>query len=383
MSLHIAFNGWFWDQPFTGSGQYTRELIKALLKVDPSLKITLILPDQALPGSVPDGVSVISVNLPVKGHLGKVWFEQQGFPNAAQKCGAVISHVPYWGTPLNSPGARLIVTIHDVIPLTLPVYQGGLLPRLYTSLVTAGVGGVAHILTDSEFSKKEILEWIDGVTPEQVTAIPLAVSDAMHPRIGRERDPEVRKKYQLPDQYALYIGSFDVRKNITALLAAYTYVKSACNDDFPLILAGKPPAQWGTERFPDIPAEITRLGLEDVVRLIGPVDEEDKPSLYRMARASIYPNRYEGFGLGVLESMACGTPVVAADLTSFPEVAGSGAYLVNPLDARLLGGAIIGALIKEQLHDHLVNEGLARATNFSWVKTATATLEVYRKVATQ
>ncbi len=111
-----------------------------------------------------------------------------------------------------------------------------------------------------------------------MTAIPLAASPEMHPRIGIERDAQIREKYHLPDDYALSLGSFDVRKNIGALINAYTYVKTAMADDFPLILAGKLPTTWGTPRFPDIPAEITRLDLADVIRLIGPVDEADKPA---------------------------------------------------------------------------------------------------------
>ncbi len=377
--MHIALNAWFWDQPYTGSGQYVRQLVPALCKLDSELRISLIMPDRInTPDGVPPGVDVVPVSVPFGGDVGKVAFEQQRYPAAVGKIGADIAHVPYWGGPLTSP-APLVITIHDVIPLSMPVYQGSPLARLYFSLVTATARGAAHILTDSEFSKQEIVARI-GVPAEQVTAIPLATTSEFHPRIGSEHDPAIREKYRLPEQYTLYLGGFDVRKNLRALLAAYTYAGPAVGEDYPLVLAGKEPAQWGTPRFPDLHAEIAALNLAPYVRWIGPVDEADKPGVYRMASAFIYPSRYEGFGLGPLEAMACGTPTVAADASSIPEVVGDGAYLVDPDDSRALGGAIIATLIQDDLRQSLRNLGLARASNFSWQRTARETLAVYRQV---
>ncbi len=381
--MHVAINGWFWGDPYSGSGQYTRALLTALHQIDPTMRLTLIVPASSIADSAatPDGIDVIPVRLPPIGKaLAKVWFEQRGYPAAVRKSGAEIAHVPYWGPPLSS-SARLVITVHDVIPLVMPIYQGGFGARLYTSLVTAGAKGAAHLITDSEFSRSEIGAWI-GFPPEYTTAIPLAAAPDMHPRIGIERDPQIREKYNLPDSYALYLGGFDIRKNLKALIAAYTYLKAASlTDEYPLILAGKLPTTWGSARFPDVPAEIARLELGDAIRFIGPVDEADKPGVYRMARATIVPSFYEGFGLTPLESMACGTPVVAANASSIPEVTSDAAYLVDPNDSRAMGGAIIAVLIQDPLHEQLRNEGLARATNFSWIKTAQQTLDVYRSVA--
>ena len=382
--MHVAINGWFWDQEFNGSAQYLRQLLATLRQLDPELRLTLIIPDNGPVDAVPEGVDLVKVRLPVGGHLGKIWFEQRGYPNSVKRLKADIAHVPYWGPPLQT-SARLVVTVHDVIPLALPVYQGGFGARLYTSLVTASVHGAAHIIADSDFSRAEIINRIGDIPPEMVTAIPLAPSAAMHPKLNADCDPCVRDKYKLPDEYAVYLGAFDVRKNLRALLSAYTYVKSALGDEYPLLLAGSPPPAhlWGTARFPDLPAEIKKLDLEDVVRWIGPVDEADKPGVYRMARAAIFPSMYEGFGLPPLEAMACGTPVIAGDATSIPEVVADSAYLIDPADSRALGGAIIAVLIQDPLHDQLQNQGLARATNYTWQKTAARTLDVYRQVMAQ
>jgi glycosyltransferase involved in cell wall biosynthesis len=377
--MHIAFNGWFWDQPYTGSGQYLHQLVAALPKIDPNLKITLVLPDRITPtNGITPGIEVVTARVPLGGQVGKVLFEQQSFPDTAGKIAADIAHVPYWAAPLSST-VPLVVTIHDVIPLSMPIYQSGLGAKLYFSLVTASAKGVAHIITDSEFSRSEIMEQI-GFPREYITAIPLAVDPALHPRIGAERDPQIREKYDLPEQYAVYIGGYDVRKNLRALLSAYTYVGPPAGEEYPLVLGGRTPTQWGSPRFPDLPAEIERLGISEYVRWIGPVDEADKPGIYRMARAAIFPSRYEGFGLGPLEAMACGTPTIAADASSIPEVVGEGAYLVDPDDSRKMGGAIIATLIQDDLRESLRNLGLARATNFSWQRTARETLAVYQQV---
>lgn len=383
--MHIAINGWFWDQPFTGSGQYTRELVRALWRLRSlesafaKLEITLILPKRATaPESVPDGVKIETVGVG-GGQLGKVWFEQRTFPAVCGRLKADIAHVPYWAAPLSSP-ARIVVTIHDVIPLSMPIYQGGLGGRLYFGLVSASARGVGHIITDSEFSKQEIIAQI-GFPAEHITAIPLACAEQYHPRRGAERDEAVRQKYGLPESYVLYLGGFDIRKNLRMLIAAYTYVGPSIGEEFPLILAGKPPEDWGSPRFPDLPSDLeARPELKAWIRWLGPVDEADKPSVYRMAQAFAFPSRYEGFGLTPLEAMACGTPVVATHTSSVPEVVGDAAYLVPEDDSRAMGGGIIAVCIQEDLHQSLRNASIARASNFSWEKTARQTFAVYEQV---
>jgi glycosyltransferase involved in cell wall biosynthesis len=149
----------------------------------------------------------------------------------------------------------------------------------------------------------------------------------------------------------------------------------------PLVLAGHTPPDWKSPRFPDLPAAVKELGLPDYVRWIGPVDEADKPSLYRLAKVFVFPSRYEGFGLGPLEAMGSGTPVVACDASSIPEVAGNAAFLVAPDDSRAMGGAIISFLTQPDHAAQMRNRGLARVRDFSWRKTAEGTLAVYSQIS--
>lgn len=375
--MHIVFNGWFWDQPHTGSGQYIRRLLHALGRAAPEVQMTLVLPPHnSAPDDLPENVSLVTTR-GSGGHVGKVWFEQRTFPQMAGRVRADIAHVPYWGPPLASP-VPLVTSVLDVIPLALPEYSRGLGARLYTSLAAAAARGSAHTITLSQAAKADIVRFL-GLPEDSITPIYLAADEVYHPRLGAENDQAVRRKYDLPEQFVLYLGGFDRRKNVNQLLLAYTYVGQAEGDNIPLVIAGREP-QWGAPLFPDQRRYAADLDISDYVRWLGYVDEADKPALYRLASVFAFPTLYEGFGLMALEAMACGTPVVANNIPVMAEITGDAAYLVKPDDAREMAGAIIALLLQKPLRDSLVNLGLARATHFSWRKTARQTLEVYERV---
>jgi glycosyltransferase involved in cell wall biosynthesis len=156
-------------------------------------------------------------------------------------------------------------------------------------------------------------------------------------------------------------------------------VGPAEGNEVPLVIAGKEP-EWGTPIFPDLRKYAAELKINDYVRWIGYVDEADKPSLYRLADVFVFPSRYEGFGLPVLEAMASGTPVVANQIPVIEEIVGDGAYLVENGSARTMGGAILALLGQNTLRETMITRGLSQATKFSWRKTAHETLAVYEKV---
>jgi glycosyltransferase involved in cell wall biosynthesis len=214
---------------------------------------------------------------------------------------------------------------------------------------------------------------------EDVTAVYLSVGPEYTPTENSLVDMAVLRKYDLPDFYVLYLGGYEIHKNVMNLLHAYTYVAKALGTDYPLVLAGRKPTQV-TETFPDYEGYIERVGLANHVRWIGFVDEVDKPVLYRNAETFVFPSRYEGFGLPPLEAMACGTPVVASDSGSLIEVIGDAGFAVHPDAPRDMAGAIIATIVQENLAAELRQKGLAQAAKFSWEKTATETALVYDKV---
>ena len=378
--MHVALNAYFWNQPYTGSGQYTRQLVYHLNRHVSDVRLTLIFPhvvgagsSETEPRDVPVGVGVHMV--PIRaGHLGKTWFEQVQFPRACSEVGAQLAHVPYWGSPLQSPVPQ-IVTVHDLTTLLVRAYRSGPAARAYNALVSASARGADHILTDSFASKLDIVDHL-GIREEDITAVYLAAGPEYRPEENDLVDMAVLRKYDLPDFYMLYLGGYALHKNVTTLLVAYTYVARALGPDYPLVLAGRRPTEV-TPVFPDYTSMIKELGLESYVRWIGYVDEADKPVLYRNAETFVFPSRYEGFGLGPLEAMACGTPVVTTDSASLPEVVGSAAFTVNADDARAMGGAIIATVIQESLRLELRQKGLQQAAKFSWQETATETAITY------
>jgi glycosyltransferase involved in cell wall biosynthesis len=378
--VHVAVNGWFWGQPGTGSGQYVRRLVAAFAQGHPNLRVTLVAPRDGEIDPPGGSVAVHPVDLPGRGHWAKLRFEQRIFPAAAGEVGADLAHVPYWGGPLRSP-VPVVVTIHDLIPLILPRYRGGLLARLYTGLVAASARGAAMVITDSAASQADIVARLN-LPPGRVRAIHLAAGESYHPRRADLVEIAVRRKYDLPDQFVLYLGGYDARKNVETLLRAYTYVREAVGDAVPLVLAGRLP-EHRSPRFSDVPSLVESLNLADVIDLIGWVDEGETPALYRLAACFVYPSRYEGFGLPVLEAMACGTPVVAGDAASLPEIVGDAGFLVAPDDARAMAGAILATLNQADLAADLCQRGLARAAAFTWARTADQTREVYERALAQ
>lgn len=374
--MHLAVNAYFWNHPHTGSGQYIRQLVVHLSQLVSDLAITLVYPAWEDAGGlldVPAGINVKKVSGRA-GHVGKVFFEQIQFPRACAEIGATLAHVPYWGAPLRSP-VPLIVTVHDLTPNLVPEYRRGFKARLYNALVTASARGADHIITDSFASKLDIVDHL-GIAERDITAIYLAVGPQYRPGENSLVDMAVLKKYDLPDFYILYLGGYELHKNVTTLLLTYSYVGQALGEDYPLVLAGRKPEKISA-KFPDYSKYIEELGIGDYVRWIGFVDEADKPVLYRNAEAFVFPSRHEGFGFPVLEAMASGAPVVASNSDSLPEVIGDAGFAIDPDDPREMAGAIISIVLEDSTREGLVKRGLAQAGKFSWEKTAMETLMVY------
>jgi len=370
--MHIAINGWFWDSPTTGSGQYTRLLVEALATICPELEVSLVTASRQTT-ELPASCAQYPVSCS-RSNVSKVWFEQIGFPRACTTLGADLVHVPYWAPPLRS-SSPIVATIHDIIPKILRPYRGGLLKRLYTALVSASAHGATVVLTDSLASRRDILTHL-GLRPERVRTVPLAADDRFSPEPGPE-DDAIRTRYGLPDRYVLYLGGFDVRKNLATVLATYHWVGPAVSESCPLVIAGRLPKR-DTPFTPHPHRLMEEQGVgEAYVHFTGFVDASHAPALYRGAVAFIFPSRYEGFGLPPLEALACGTPVVGSDTSSLPEVVGDAGVLLPPDDAKGMAGALIQLAIDQDFHAEMRRRALVQSARFSWARTSQATVEAY------
>ena len=376
--MRIVLNGWFFiHHHHTGIGQYLRALLDWLPRVAPEADYYLVTPGApASAAALPRGWQLFPVACG-SADLHKLYFEQVLFPLACRRLRANVAHIPHWAPPLFFSLAPVVVTIHDLIPRLLPLYRGHILARAYTALVSAATPRASLILADSEASRLDILRDL-GLPEKKVRRIYLAADQRYRPDGDPAVDQASRQKYGLPEKYVLYLGGFDVRKNVPALLEAWA--QSSLARHSPLVLGGSVPAPDG-RLFADYAGLVARLGLADAVKFIGPVAEADKPALYRGAAVFVYPSRYEGFGLPPLEAMACGTPVVTTSCASLPEVVGEAGLVVSPDDARALGEAIRTCLTEPATAQALRERGWQQARRFSWEDTARETAAAYAAVA--
>lgn len=382
--MKVAINAWFWDNPSVGSGQYLKYLLPALLELDNGPEISLISPKPF--GQKPDTltrysaqkISFVEATTPFgdqASNPAKVWFEQITFPQTCRRLGVDLAHVPYFGSPL-MPLVPTVVTIHDLIPMVLPEYRGSLLVRLYTSLVAAAASRARLILADSGWSKQDILRKLH-VSDERVRVIYLAPAPRFQPAQTWQQIVDIKQKYNLPESFVLYLGGYDVRKNVKALLHAFTWVSHTLGDQFPLVLGGRLP-QEDSPFFPD-PRRIAQdLGLEEFIITPGWIDEEDLPVLYSAATVFVYPSYYEGFGLPILEAMACGTPVVTTNAASLPELAGPAAFQLDPTDTKHMAAPIIRLCTEEASNDEMIERGFEQVAQFTWTRTASQTWQAYK-----
>lgn len=358
--MKVILNGWFAGQ-HVGSGQYTDQLLAAFRALAPA--------------DGPTGDHLTLVQPSGRGALAKLWFEQVTFPR--HSAGADIAHVPYWAPPLR-PIVPTVVTVHDLIPLLLPDYRRDIRVRAYTTLVARATPYAAAVLADSEHTAADIRSHLD-VDPARVHVVPLGVA-MPEDRAGLDaRAADLRTRRRLPARFGLYLGGFDARKNLLTLLRAWRDVYAGTRT--PLVIAGRLPAA-GDDLFRH-PSELARqAGLaEEAYILLGPVGEGEKWALYRAAAVFAFPSRYEGFGLPPLEAMAVGTPVVAADASSLPEVVGDAGLLVAPEDVAGWASAIRGIVGDSGKAAALAEAGRSRAAGFTWQRTAAMTREVYSTVA--
>jgi glycosyltransferase involved in cell wall biosynthesis len=245
----------------------------------------------------------------------------------------------------------------------------------FTKLIPRSVSKSARVIAISEATKSEIIR-ILGVSPDKITVTHMGVDTAVfYPIVDRSSLSNVLAKYGITATgYILYLGKIEPRKNLPALLAAYASVKAHLNSRKLVICGGK---GWD---FEDVFVTVERLGLQQDVIFTGHVPDSDLSTLYNGSDLFVYPSKYEGFGIPLLEAMACGVPVVSNNVSSMPEVVGDAGILTNCDDVSTLADTIHGVLDNGDLRRSLRERGLARVRQFTWAETACRTIKVYEEV---
>ncbi len=270
-------------------------------------------------------------------------------------------------------GIPVVATVMDAIPLSHPEWVSYPLKRVANALWRRSVRWADHVITISEFSRLEIERWF-GIPGDHISVIPLGVDHRWFEPPAAEEVARVRNRYMLPERYFLFVGTLQPRKNVARLIDAHRQLPDSLRRDAPLIVVGR--VGWGCE---DV---IARLEAEEDagLRWLRYVPESDLKSVMSGAAALVFPSLHEGFGLPVLEAFAAGVPVVASGTTALPEVAEGAAFMVDPADAGEITDAMRQILEVPGLADGLRTSGLSRAREFTWERTASMTLDVYRDV---
>lgn len=378
-SMRVAVNALFLYYPHSGIGQYLLRLFTALGKQFPGDEYLLLAPDGDLEGPLfPPNVAVerVALRLPGGRRVEKFLWEQRGFPQAGRQKGAEVLHIPYFATPFMQP-VPTVVTIHDMIPLRLPVYKTSGPVRAYNTLVSRASRRAPLIITVSQYSKSDIRDML-GIPEERIRVVLEAAGPQFRPVKDAEALAAARERYTLGARFLLYVGGFDDRKNLSLLIQAFArFLEKTQEPELQLMVAGDT-ARLGSPTYPDWRPQAERLGIMARIRT-GVVADGDLPLLYSAAAAFVYPSLYEGFGLNPLEAMACGVPVICSNRTSLPEVVGTAALLVDPVEPEPLADAIERVLSDAELRATLQKRALAQAAQFSWERAASETHAVFEE----
>jgi len=265
-----------------------------------------------------------------------------------------------------------VLTVHDLIFRQLPEHHKPL-NRWYLNLtVPLYCRRANHVIAISEYTRRHLVAAY-GLPPEKITVVHEAAAPRFHLQ-SPEAIAAVRGRYSLPDRYLLFVGTIEPRKNLTRLLAAFETIHAERLSDG-LVIVGK--RGW---LYDDFFARLEQSPLKDAVLFPGYVMDEDLPAVYAGAQALVFPSLCEGFGLPVLEAMACGTPVVSSNASSIPEVGGEAALYFDPTDTAEITTTTRRLLREADLRDSMRTLGLAQAARFSWGLAATATEAVYDAV---
>ncbi|MEM9449991.1 MAG: glycosyltransferase family 1 protein [Cyanobacteria bacterium P01_E01_bin.6] len=355
----LVVNLAFLNRQPTGLMTYGMNLIPHLHDLHPTL-----LTPQPFPGETTHLIpTTMTADHGSKGHARRLLWTQMSLPPLCHKLDASLLFSPIPEAPLGSR-LRSVVTVHDVIPLRFPKRLSPL--TLYSRYYVPQVLRQAdHILANSEATAQDVMDFFD-IPAAAITPIPLAY-DADHFRM-----------LDLPKQnYFLVLGRPDPHKNIHRVIEAFAQLLHQCpkQSEVELWLAGTPDPTF----TPQLITHAEDVGIADQVKILDYVSYEALPTLLNQAIALVFPSLWEGFGLPVLEAMACGTPVITSNLSSLPEVAGDAALLVDPYDVGAIALAMGTILTDDTARHDLRTAGLERVKQFSWEKTGQRTVDVLKR----
>lgn len=373
--MRVGLDGYPLSEPRTGVGHYTLELARALALSYPSDQFELVSP-QPFAGAVvednqlPNLSFVKAKSSSIRGHWWSV-----GLPLYAKRAAFDLFHGTNYELPLWH-NRRSVLTIHDLSTLRYPQLHRRRLVRRARARLPLAVKLATAIVTPTETVKQEVCKQF-RITPERVTPIHEAPRSIFRP-MTLDESAEVRGRLDIEDDFLLFVGTLEPRKNLLTLLKAFAQVLDEISLRPQLVIAGS--EGWlmdATDAF------ITSSGISERLRFTGYLQDEELRALYSSCKAFVYPSLYEGFGLPPLEAMSCGAPVIASRIGALQEILGDAAILNDALDVDSLVRAIKDILGNDRRREELSSAGFKQVAKFSWDKTAQLTYQVYQNAIAQ
>ena len=360
-----------------GIGRYTRSLVNALMRVNRDDDFTLFSAERPNgQRGFPAGPHVRSVTGPLDNRRMTILWHRLRAPLPIEVFAgrAAVLHAPDFSLP-PTLGARTVVTIHDLAFMRHPEWSVPSLAAYLNRVVPHAVRRADAIIAVSQRTADDLVELL-GVAPKKITVSHLGVDPAMQRVEDVQRLAEAEARYEVRRPFALAVGTIEPRKNFARLIAAFAQARAMPGGPAQLVIAGR--KGW---LYDDVFAAVERLGVGDAVRFLDYIPDGDLPALYTLASVVAMPALYEGFGIPVVEAMACGTPVVAGAAGSLPEIVGDAGLLVAPEDVAGLAEALTRAASDEPLRQRLVALGYERVRRFDWDASARQHLAIYHDVA--
>ena len=365
----------------SGVGHYTIQLLRALFDLDTQNRYILLSTGRT-PANIEtlfpehaDSKQLSHVHIPLPNKLLKcqtILFKQPVF-NELVKEPVDLIFLPNLNYTILPEEIPTVMTIHDLSWKLFPSFYSKKMQLWHKLLKPAAlIDQTAHIITPSQSTKQDVVHFFDK--PESAISVVPHGLDAPFQDHIQPTDHGVRSRHRLPKRFALFIGTLEPRKNLIAAIEAMKSYRERTGDEMSLVLAGS----WGWKSQ----ALEKRINQPDVckwIKVLGYVPDKDRASLYRLASVTLWPSIYEGFGMPVLESMACGTPVITSHTSSLPEVAGGAAILVDPYNHRDIAAALEQLFASQKLQDKLRQKGIEQSRKYLWEKTAEKTLRIFEK----
>lgn len=358
-----------------GMGVYVRGLISHLGKVDKKNEYFIIVHKDRDASFIPkqQNFTKWATSISYENHLTRDLWEQVYLPWKLYKHRIDVYHGPNYVLPIFAK-AGTVLTAYDMIVFATQKWYKPISQFRVQRLLRMSAKRAHKIITGSENSKLDIIE-ILGLPEEKVQVVYIGIDDVYRPINNKHELDFVKAKYGITDRFILHVGSLNPRKNISRLIEAYKRLPLDILEEYQLVIVGK--RGWKSD---EIFARVKELCLENRVVFTGFIEDNDLPLLMNAADLLAFPSLYEGFGIPPLEAMACGTPVIASNTSSIPEVVGDAALLFDPYNVEEMSAAMYRALTDGQLREKLRQKGFERVKKFSWEKTAQETLAVYEEV---